>query len=297
MKCAGKNKTGENCKNRAMKDSKYCYVHSFMKFKGIPLYKNSTFHFLFSMSLAIVIFIYSDWTGATKENQEKIISAQEILGKTLEEIRGHIIKSDLIEYPGRCFIIMTRFYNNEMSDTSYIFDFADPKQQSKTRFSAYIEDNSRIHLILITQTGEQNQLIVQKGIGTFFFNERNIWFFEYGFSDTLSYLRITNNGIVIGEKLFNKQFLFDSFENDYILTIGGSYEGKYLNQCDLWFSSLTKHAIVFNLKDKRSIVNIIQESPLFLDPLPPTWAQLRGKNYLITDMTSQNKDLVPITID
>lgn len=297
MKCKGQNKNGDNCKKWAMNNSEYCYIHSFMKFKGIPFYKNSTFHFLFATLLTIVIFLYSNWTGATKENQEKIISVQEDNYKLLEEIKRNLVKSNLIEFPGRCFCLMSRFYKDETAPKRYIFDIADQTQITDSRFRAYIFDESKICLDLVESSGNLNQLVVEKGIGNFFLNERNIWFFEYGYSDSLSYLRITKDGMVIGEKLFRKKFVLDDLNKNHIMTIGGSYNGRYLNKCDLWFSFLTKQSITFTLKNKRSMVNIIQVSPLFDDPIPPKWAQLKGKNYLMTDLSSENKDLKPISLE
>lgn len=99
--CNGKTRKGEKCKNFAMLNSSYCYVHSFWKLKNIPFYKNMTFHLtILGIIITVIFFIIQMKYGATKENQEKIIQTlKEIQNKRLEE-EYQIYKDSLLQkYP------------------------------------------------------------------------------------------------------------------------------------------------------------------------------------------------------
>lgn len=69
-KCKATTRKNIPCSNFAMKGSAYCYVHSFGRIEKIPLWRNSTFHFIAGILVAVGIFIYSQSTGPTRERQE-----------------------------------------------------------------------------------------------------------------------------------------------------------------------------------------------------------------------------------
>ena len=87
QKCKAKNRKQVRCGNWALKGADYCYIHSFGKFKNIPLLKNPTFHLIIAIFLAIIPLIISQVTGATKENQKLILRNQ-------EEIKNIVRRSD-----------------------------------------------------------------------------------------------------------------------------------------------------------------------------------------------------------
>ncbi len=65
MKCEAKKKNGKDCRANAMKNSRYCYIHSFGRFKNIPWYKNLTVH---SIILVLILF----FLGPSKALQKQI---------------------------------------------------------------------------------------------------------------------------------------------------------------------------------------------------------------------------------
>ncbi len=69
-KCKGITRKGNQCKNSPMQDAPCCYVHSLGKFKGVPLFKNPTFHLIVALCLAVILFI----AGPSKKNQETALS-------------------------------------------------------------------------------------------------------------------------------------------------------------------------------------------------------------------------------
>lgn len=76
-RCKRLTRKGVPCCNSPMKNSNFCYVHSFFHFKKIPWWKNSTLHFLFTLAIAVVFFWIQFDIGATKEGQQEIIAKQE----------------------------------------------------------------------------------------------------------------------------------------------------------------------------------------------------------------------------
>jgi hypothetical protein len=79
--CKATKGDGAKCNNNSMHNSIYCYVHSLGRVKNVPLLKNSIFHFIVAVSLALSIFSYSIQKGPTREHQDTAIS------KTDENIR------------------------------------------------------------------------------------------------------------------------------------------------------------------------------------------------------------------
>jgi len=71
VKCSVTKKDKTLCRNNAMKGANYCYIHSFGKFRGVPLLKNSTLHLI--AVLGFLITVYSLFSGATKINQKEML--------------------------------------------------------------------------------------------------------------------------------------------------------------------------------------------------------------------------------
>jgi hypothetical protein len=70
QKCAAQNRKGEPCGQFAMKDSKFCYVHSFGRFKGIPLIRNATFQFITATILALCLFFLASLDSNQNHREE-----------------------------------------------------------------------------------------------------------------------------------------------------------------------------------------------------------------------------------
>ncbi len=81
-KCEAKTKKGVDCKRSPMKDSSYCYFHSFGKLKNVPFWSNSTVHFLFGLVLTIILYLI----GPSLNNQIKMLSNDKISHQKLSEI-------------------------------------------------------------------------------------------------------------------------------------------------------------------------------------------------------------------
>lgn len=75
MKCEAKKRSGENCQANAMISSKYCYMHSFGKFKNIPWYKNLTVHGIAIISIMLTLILF--FLGPSKAQQDKIFNNTE----------------------------------------------------------------------------------------------------------------------------------------------------------------------------------------------------------------------------
>lgn len=79
-KCIAKTRRGEPCKSISMKNSKYCYSHSFGRFRGIPVSKNPTIQLIVGIIATVIVGFAFYIVGPSKENQAIII-------KKLDEIR------------------------------------------------------------------------------------------------------------------------------------------------------------------------------------------------------------------
>ncbi len=86
--CKAITKKGTPCKNHPIKNSDYCYIHSFGKFKGVTWYKNSTFHFIITIFVAFTIF----FIGPSRSNQEKMLENHEKTHTQLDTIDGKLSK-------------------------------------------------------------------------------------------------------------------------------------------------------------------------------------------------------------
>jgi hypothetical protein len=86
LRCSAINKKGENCKNYKYSDSEYCYLHNLIRKGSLKFYKNPKIHFFFAI-IAIGLALYFGIGGATKENQEVIISNQETQSQDIQKIK------------------------------------------------------------------------------------------------------------------------------------------------------------------------------------------------------------------
>lgn len=97
MNCIAKKKNGEPCRNNAIKNATYCYVHSFGRFRGIPWWRNSTIHAIIIGIVGIIVAVYFGFFGATKKGQEEIKKAvDDVPQKTAMLIGRDNLDSDKI---------------------------------------------------------------------------------------------------------------------------------------------------------------------------------------------------------
>lgn len=87
--CKANTKRGDVCKNHAMKGSEYCYVHSFGRFKRIPIWKNASVHFIVTLVIAILIFVITMHKGASRINQEKILRETGTLKELIRPVASY----------------------------------------------------------------------------------------------------------------------------------------------------------------------------------------------------------------
>ncbi|MEZ5359351.1 MAG: hypothetical protein R3F48_11035 [Candidatus Zixiibacteriota bacterium] len=90
--CAAKTKSGEPCKNYALKISKYCNVHANIVIRILNKISDSKLKIaltILGFVLTITIAIYTIHTGASKENQEFIINQ-------LESIKDNKMTKDVV---------------------------------------------------------------------------------------------------------------------------------------------------------------------------------------------------------
>jgi hypothetical protein len=89
QKCAAQNRNGEPCGQFAMKDCKFCYVHSFGRFKGIPLIKNATFQFITATILAIALFFL-----ASLDSNQKYKELRRLLNGIADKAGGQTLSHE-----------------------------------------------------------------------------------------------------------------------------------------------------------------------------------------------------------
>jgi hypothetical protein len=87
--CKAITKEGNPCKRLAMKNSAYCYPHSFRRIRGIPFWTNATIHFIVALITTIGFGLFSMFTGATKENQENVISKVDMVLSAQDKIKQY----------------------------------------------------------------------------------------------------------------------------------------------------------------------------------------------------------------
>lgn len=85
--CKAVTKKGEPCKKRPMKQSNFCYIHNFGKFKGIIWYNNPTIHFIMALFFSVMTMVF----GPSLGNQEQMLDNDNKAQNTLDTI---IEKSD-----------------------------------------------------------------------------------------------------------------------------------------------------------------------------------------------------------
>lgn len=86
-KCIAITRRKTRCRNNAMKNSDYCYVHSFGHLKRVPFWKNPVIHLVFSIVVAIIIFLISLRCTASKQEQKKSRQEQKKMLSLLEEMQ------------------------------------------------------------------------------------------------------------------------------------------------------------------------------------------------------------------
>jgi len=99
QRCKGVTRSGTPCKCHPMKGCKYCYVHSFGRFKGIVWIKNPIVHLFIAILVSIILFML----GPSRQHQEEILGAQrttqasinELLQRTEESLHERLLK----DYP------------------------------------------------------------------------------------------------------------------------------------------------------------------------------------------------------
>jgi hypothetical protein len=86
-KFESKNRPSNPCGTLPMKDSPYCWRHTFGKVRKVPWWKNATFHTLaLGLILPLGLHFQSQLTGPTKENQENTLAGQTGMEAKLDRI-------------------------------------------------------------------------------------------------------------------------------------------------------------------------------------------------------------------
>lgn len=77
-KCEKIAKNGKQCKNFKWSNGKYCYIHSFGKYSETRWISNGLSHCMGIMGVVftLVTFLYTQQTGATRENQQQLKEGQ-----------------------------------------------------------------------------------------------------------------------------------------------------------------------------------------------------------------------------
>jgi hypothetical protein len=95
--CKAITRKGSKCQNFAMSGTEFCYFHSFGKFRGIPLWKNSTVQFIVTVVLALIGIVLTYYFGIFGPSRS-------VKNKILEGMNALVEKSSsdelLKKYPG-----------------------------------------------------------------------------------------------------------------------------------------------------------------------------------------------------
>lgn len=84
--CNAYTKRGRACQNHSMKNSEYCYPHTFGRIKGTPWYRNATYQLLITIALSITLFLI----GPSQCNQKKMLKNDEETHNKLDTINGKL---------------------------------------------------------------------------------------------------------------------------------------------------------------------------------------------------------------
>lgn len=84
--CKASTKRGNVCKNRPIKGTEYCYVHSLGKFKNIPIWRNPNIHFIVPVIITILFFIITQYKGASRINQEEILKETSTIKGLIQDL-------------------------------------------------------------------------------------------------------------------------------------------------------------------------------------------------------------------
>jgi hypothetical protein len=146
-KCRELTRKQKPCSNFPMKDSDYCYIHSFGKIKRVPLWKSATVHLGLLLSIAGLFYSAgSYYFGATGKQIETVKKDTETLVNELIIVRH----SELLrEYPEGYVI----FYVNEKNQINLPSNsvFYDQNRYTVKWDEAKISSNNRslLHILLI----------------------------------------------------------------------------------------------------------------------------------------------------
>jgi hypothetical protein len=83
LRCAKQKKNGESCKNKPWKNSRYCYVHSIVKPKGLNFLFNPRYQILAVVGILLTVLIIP--FSATKRNQIELLRNDKSISKTVSE--------------------------------------------------------------------------------------------------------------------------------------------------------------------------------------------------------------------
>jgi hypothetical protein len=89
-KCRELTRKKEPCANFPMKESDYCYIHSFGKFQRVPFLKNPLFHLFLGLLVGVPGTYYSFrsfYSGATGEQVESVKKGMETIVNELIIVR------------------------------------------------------------------------------------------------------------------------------------------------------------------------------------------------------------------
>lgn len=70
-KCCGVTRDRDRCKSYPMRGSRYCYVHSLGRLRGVPVVKNATVHAVLGTVLGVVGIVMSLWFGLVPSRAQK----------------------------------------------------------------------------------------------------------------------------------------------------------------------------------------------------------------------------------
>lgn len=181
-KCTAITKKQKQCNSYAMKESLYCYIHSFGKLMNIPWWKNSTIHFVITIFLAIIFFIYGNIiipvylnrksSDEQNKNHDELIIRTDKIQAGLEEMLSRLDKTaskeNIKENAKRTFEIGKNFNANFLLKKGYekkggMGTWFTPSWKDRPQNKFYLLDfvgnldKNRISIFIT----EENQLIAQ----------------------------------------------------------------------------------------------------------------------------------------
>lgn len=99
-KCLAMTKEGSSCKKHAMKNSQYCWIHSFGRVKKVQWYRNATIQAAIIPLMLTLAFAYYSYTkAATKDNQKRMENKIDRILKAVEDYDEDNYDQLIQEYP------------------------------------------------------------------------------------------------------------------------------------------------------------------------------------------------------